>query len=364
MHSFLINNIYKIHTMKNIAKIITFLLLAIIISCKNGSKIENTVVFDRSDFETTQILNGIEIEFDSMIMQPKQLCVYDSILITYNPKEEKLFHIFNLNTLKKTGECISIGQGPTEMIQPYFVKTNKNEVVIFDMATSKISKYKLDEFINNPNPKPFNQTTLNEHIFSEISMIGNNIIGSPYQPGSQFYVFNMNGEKINELGSFPHSDLNQSETEKLDAFQSILATNYSDKFAACYIWTDLIEIYNIDGTLEKRIHGPENFETQFKEYNDGNIITSKSVKQTQRAAYYSPVSAGNELFILFNGKSANDTDYNIFSNQIFVFDWNGKPKQIFKLDQDVYPITVDARKKKIYGISNNPEYHVVEFSYK
>ena len=60
----------------------------------------------------SQELTGCEIAFDEPVMQPNQLVVMDTLLITINRKTEKLLHLFNLNTKKKIGEQMTMGEGP------------------------------------------------------------------------------------------------------------------------------------------------------------------------------------------------------------------------------------------------------------
>ena len=45
------------------------------------------------------------------------------------------------------------------------------------------------------------------------------------------------------------------------------------------------------------------------------------------------------------------------------FDWDGNPKQILLLDQGIFAFTVDKENKKIYGIRDKPDFHLVAFSY-
>ena len=83
----------------------------------------------------------------------------------------------------------------------------------------------------------------------------------------------------------------------------------------------------------------------------------------QRDAYYNPVAADDVFFVLFNGNFVDDENYTNRSNQIFVFDWNGKPLERLILDNGIISFTVNSQKRKIYGISDMPEYHIVEFEY-
>ena len=115
--------------------------------------------------------------------------------------------------------------------------------------------------------------------------------------------------------------------------------------------------------LQKQLSGPDHFASVFKEVRNGNIITSKADPKTYRDAYYSPVSVGDQIFVLYNGKMVEDPDYNLLCKELFVIGWDGSLICRYTLDQGVSNITVDSQHRKIYGISDDPEYHIVEFEY-
>lgn len=349
--------------MKTPVSILIVLALLVLCSCNQSNVYQHATSINRNDFKTMQSLVGSDVEFDSLILKPRQLQLYDSLLITYNSGADKLFHIFNMKTKKKIGECISMGQGPTEMLQPFFVPS-KDSVTIFDMATSTLSTYCIPEFISEKEPIPSVRIKLKEQIFGGISFLGKNLIGSMYIPEYPLCLFNQDGEKVQGFGAYPVSDIKYTDREIIDAYRAIVTTNLTDRVAVCHYFTDLIDIYNKDGVLEKRIHGPEHIFPHFKEYVDGNIVSSKAVKGTYRDAFYSPVSVGEDFFVLYNGKSVEEKGYNLLAKEIFVFGWDGKPKQHFVLDKGVFRIAVDQLNKKIYGISDEPEYHILEFAYK
>lgn len=347
-------------TCTNILFAITFLLT---LSCSQQNKYQQAILFSQKDFDVTQSLTGSTMSFDSTVMKPIKLQVYDSLLITINVGEEKLFHIYNLKSGKKIGERISVGQGPDEMLQPDFIKNSNKFIRIFDMGNSTLSEYNINEFIDNLNPISRRKIKLNQQIFTEVSLFNQDIISFAYGADHPFLKFNSNGEKIGEFGDYPISNISYTNKEKTDAYQFTFTSNSTDKIAICYSWTDLIEIYNKEGDLQKRIHGPAQFFPFFKEFHDGNMIIARPEKGKQRDAYFNPVSVGDDFFVLFNGKLVDEEGYSTLSNQIYVFGWDGTPKRILSLDQGIFTFTVDKENKKIYGISDNPEFHIVEFTY-
>ena len=136
----------------------------------------NAVSFEREDFKSEQ-LHGEILTFDDIIMRPICLSVYDSLLITCNQGSEKLFHIFNLHTRKKIGERITVGQGPLEMLMPYFVPRT-DSVQLFDMMNATVFTYAIADFVNQETPIPSSRVQLSEKPFwSELEALGRCFIG-------------------------------------------------------------------------------------------------------------------------------------------------------------------------------------------
>lgn len=341
-----------------------FLIGLWLVSCteKDGSSFYKETRIEWQDFESRE-LNGSEIVFDEPVMQPAQLQVMDTLLITINRKTEKLFHLFHLGTKKKIGEQITMGQGPDEMLSPSFI-SGSDSVRLYDMVTSTVSIYAIDEFVGALVPVPSRRYKLSEaNFFSELVRLRNKLGGISYRPDAPCYLFDASGQKIGAIGSYPEGPVEYTDQERTDAYRAIPAGNGKDRLAVCHFFTDLIDIYSADGQLVKRLHGPDHFLTRFTEFNDGVRIGSRPDPNYYRDAFYSPISVGDELWVLYNGKFVNKPGYNLLANDILVFSWEGEPLRHYRLDCGVSRIAVDSCKRKIYGISSDPEYHIVEFSY-
>lgn len=343
----------------------TVVALLTLISCENktATTYDQETRFGWQDFEV-QNLVAKKIEFAEPVMKPDQLMIWDTLLVTINRGTEKIFHLFNLKTKEKIGERITVGQGPDEMIVPFFIE-NSDSIKVYDVMTSTVYSYMVNEFVANQSPIPSRRYKLSEaNFFSELASLGTNLVGVSYRPDIPCYLFDANGQKIDGgIGSYPIGSVKYSDLERVDAYRGILASNGTDRFAVSYFFTDLIDIYSDKGKLIKRLHGPEHFFTRFTEYNDGNRMGSRPNHDYYRDAFYSPVSVGDTFFVLYNGKFVNKPEYNLLAKDILVFSWDGTPLKHYQLEEGVSRIAVDSKDRKIYGISSEPEYHIVEYSY-
>lgn len=333
-------------------------------SCSQEKKIYADAVFvDYKDFKGVQDLKAEVLDLDDMPLAPIQLNMCDTILMAMNSRAAKMVHVMDLKSKKKISEHISIGQGPNEMLIPRFVENDGGGVQVSDLQTSIVMKYDLPDLLKEEEPVATERIQLGKRAFGEVRLLCDDYISPSRNPSFLFYKFNEKGEVIDSIGNYPEFGWEVTDMEKIDMFAFSFATNFKDRIAVCYNWTDLIDIYDEKGNLHKRIHGPKHFISKFKEVNDGKVVSSMSVKGESRDAFFSPVNVNDEFWVLFSGKSETEENYSILANQIFVYGWDGTPKKIFNLDQGVFSISVDKKNRKIYGISDNPEFHILVFSY-
>ncbi len=347
-------------------KIIFFiaLLCGFIFSCSRKDEVQKTVLINYDDFRSTQHLVGRTVEFDGSALRPIRLHLYhDSLLFTVNSGEDQLLQVYNLNTRQKVAEHISLGQGPKEMVAPRFVENKDNKMLLFDVATSVLFEYDIDNFVQGEAPKPIKRVAFKDKISGEPCLLNNTFIAPARNPNYLLQVLNKEGERIDSVGHYPEESEKLSNNEILETYQYSFTTDSEGNVVICYNWTDRLNFYGKDKVLKTSIYGPMHFTSHYKESHNGNTIFAKPVKGETRDAYYNPVSVGDEVFVLFSGKSEDEPDYSILADKILVYSWDGKPEKILSLDQGVFTFIVDAKNKLIYGISDKPEFHIVEFSY-
>ena len=151
-----------------------------------------------------------------------------------------------------------------------------------------------------------------------------------------------------------------SDMEKLMSFRNAFVTNLTDRIFICYAHTDLIEIYDFSGNCLKRMRGPDQIDLAMEVVSTGGGYAARTVKGKTYKCYTYPVHAGDKVFVLYFGELMEDYEQD---SKIIVFDWNGKPLQMYELDIPLSTFTVDYENRIIYGISNSSEIRIIKFNY-
>lgn len=121
----------------------------------------------------------------------------------------------------------------------------------------------------------------------------------------------------------------------------------SEKVVLAYIHTDVIEIFDINTKKSISLKGPENFNTEFKNYQNRWFETEKT-----RVAYIGGSVTDKHIYLLYSGKYFSDKNA-YRSKYIFVYDWNLKPIKKIKLNMDVSQISISNDDKTLYSFDKN-----------
>lgn len=350
--------------MKNKYIFFHIIIISGLFSCReNQYKNAETIIL--SDFKETRVLNGDRIEFNDLLMKPVSITYRDSLLYMKNRGTENYFHVFDPYTLGKIGEFGEFGNGPKDFIEPVIVQSNDHWLWILNQMKRSLSSYKIDfeegkiEIIEN------NKIAFDDHVDQLAVLDSNTIIASMMKPeAKRFYFFDGRGELTATGGGYPESGIEFTDFEKIEGFMSQIAVNYKYKrIFVSHKQTDLIEIYDFDGKLLHRKHGPDHFFPAVKQTNDGETVKVRSNPGKSRDGYFSPKYAGEEVFVLYSGIVYEPGNAMYQIDQIYVFDWEGSPLKIYKLDQAIFNFDVDVKNRVIYGLSAEPEFHVIAFKY-
>jgi hypothetical protein len=326
-------------------KLISLACLLILVSCSQPKQSDELSSFSWTDFRGEVSLKGRVLDFDEDVMRPFSVQVFDSVLVTLEPAGDMVCQLFNLNTGIKIGDRLKKGEGPNEMLMPMFVN-NGEGIQFIDLAMATAYKYDWTDFLNNTQPEPLAKCKLSEPVDSEMQMLGDNYVGYQYFKEQLLYLFDKSGNKVKPMAEFTEDAGSLPAEMRADAYQMGYVSNGKDKVAVAYYMTDILEIWNGDGELVKHLHGPENLE-----YSDNG-----------KDAFFTPKNAGNQFLVLYNGRNRMEEGHNSSCTKLLSFSWDGTPLYVYTLDDPIFTYCVDVKKRKIYGVSTTPEYHIVEYT--
>jgi hypothetical protein len=339
----------------------------IITSCKTDTKAFDS--FNESDFAEIIELRYSILELDQILMRPINIHISGNFLILQNLGPEYFYEIYDINTNKRINECITVGQGPGEMIAPKIVNIINNHIWIYDAAKFSFFEYKLEDFVAGHKPTINKTIKLKSNHINAYLMPEDKIIASESETlGCRFDFYTVDGKFLYAKGEYPpHSSL--PEIEKRRYYEFDYTISIDSKIFVTHYYADIIEIYDREGNLIKRRQGPNQHKPQFekKSVKGGDAFVMRSVKdETYQCYSVQPVNVGNEIFVLYFGGLYQNFEERC--DRILVFDTDGNPLRIYTLKIPVITFTVDSEKKIIYGITDKPEkeddeYNIIKYAY-
>jgi hypothetical protein len=333
-----------------------------IFSCRS-IKYEEAILINFEDFGEIIELTGETVYFDEPLMKPVRMLIIDSILLTCNAKMDPLVHRYNLNTLKKTGEFFSFGSGPDDLMYIWNMQRADSTVWISDIGKRVCYNYLLLDICLKDTFSHINSITVDDGFREAWVLPDNRVITLGLnQEYKRFSFFSPDGKLIKHTGEYPSMN-NRKITflEKVEGFTAQFTVDYEKKrIYVFYLSTDLLEIYDLEGNLIKRIHGPEQFFPVVRENrSDGQVIVSVDFIET-RFSFINPIIVNDEIFVLYSGVNYDKNTQSI-ADFVLVYDTDGNPLRRYKLSEKIHKIQVDSENKIIYGLSDNPEYHIIKF---
>ncbi len=337
-----------------------FSIFIIISSCQSHEKgrlDDVSQIFDYESMNNGGILKGVELDL-GIILAPFRIFFKDSLLfISAIGLDDNLVVYNSRDSFKKIGGIIDYGQGPDEMLSVANMQFNDDSTFwAFDAVTFGMKKFRL-VFINDS----IHTSTVESIRIQGLSVLGavvakNKIVSTTtdINPLTRFYEYDMQGKRIGTTGSYPSYDREIPNTAAVEVFSGHIVSNpKSGKFLMAYDYTDLIEIYNNNSTLDKRIQGPHVFTPDFDLKQRGEYYFMQRMVEKTRIGYVSVKANEEEIMLLYgNGRlrEKGKSEEGIHHKHIILMDWTGKPIRYFELDKAIASFAVDWNNRIIYGL--------------
>ncbi len=337
--------------------------IVFLLSC-NEYKYRETRLFSMSDIQKKIYLTGEVIELDE-IVRPRNLFLKDSLLFTVNMRKDHGITVFCLPEMKKIGDFLLFGSGPNEVLDVDNLQFQDSFVWTSDRDRHQVNKYSLTQYLKENEAKPLEIIKIEESFEHLLIAPDKLITNSLHHIRSRFSFYDLQGNFIENKGNLPDAGIQMTDLELYESnFCNMVLNPSNGSIFIAYKNTDLIEIYDSDGHIKTRIHGPDQFYSIKKESSSGDMQSVRSIEGKTRDAYFSPVAFEDEIWTVYDGKYFDRTAENSFlCNHIIVFDWDGNPIRQYITDIPFYSLAIDRVNSIIYGITLNPEFSIVKFNY-
>lgn len=353
---------------------ILFVFLCLILGCtvSPSDLSEDSVV--RRFSKTPSAINLQSREKSIESIYPTEIKQIDDFLFVTDLKSKAgMVIIYDTKSEQVLRTCIPQGEGSHELTAVSSIYKVRDSIFFFDPQSLRLLGGLFDELINNRNYHP---VYLRKLLFSDFERplylfpYSSDSIFAHVIPGFQgrFIKLDQHYEPVGRyFAPFPELDFREEEMTKMSLYVKVLGnlfytTSVSDSnvIIMSYNYVDMIDIFDVHtGNLLKRIIGPEQ-----------NFPPKYILNQRLQAApclecscgYSNPIITTKGFMVLRLNKLYSDSDA-LTSKFIYYFNWDGALTQTIKLDKDVSQFVIDEQNKKIYAISLDTDYPLLEFNF-
>lgn len=310
-----------------------------------------------TSFPDTIELFGERIELDNV--GAKSIDCVDTFLVFATSQLETFYTVYSTQTYKHLGDFIPKGMGKNEMANiayPIFSKERNGEALLFlnDILNKEVKAFNITRSVNKSHT-----------IFDEENISINNYLNSKYiypisdsiyfchifdiQQKNDFYAsYNKNTEHLKKLKDVYTTSLENIGNVFL--FNSYGCFNpIQQKYATAMQFFNQINIYPYNSNTEAFSLIIGNKETEIKKVEKTNM--------PEKIEYYEDMICTDEfIFAIYANCTRKEwaTSENL-SVDLHVFDWNGTPLCLIKLNEQIAKIAFDKNSNILYGMTLNEE---------
>lgn len=320
-----------------------------------------------SEFKDIQNKKAELVNIGDKINRAFELAIFDGLLIVSDPDQDFHFKVFDLENEELVDKFGLVGDGPCELKFPASLQNavgddsrigvnDRNRFAFIEIPYGRGNEYFSETCIKIGDKFDFN--------YQKILKIGENHILGIGLFDSRYAISEISSKKVVEkFGNYPHeSELkNHSHNVLAMAYQGDIQINPSQPWVVTTTRNSFnFDIIKFDENAQQI--GLKEFHYWYPEFDgeeNSGFIQAKT-KTSNRKGCLSVSVSNDFIYILYSGKSKkNGGD---FGNQVLVYDWEGKPRQIISLDRDVELIAVDRNDKFLIGYLDDGKANIFRVS--
>ncbi len=310
-------------------------------------------------------LTGKSFDIPITLYSPWSVIILEDHFVVTEHESDHLFHLFSVSELSYLGSFIGHGRGPDE--EQGFVNQNmrriNNHTIIYQ-TINEIKSVTLDRDKNDLSVTETFHLVNNIYNFQHVFKLGDRFYGYEGMLGlsTEFHGYNPDTDEIFEFGKgFP--DLGQKLHDGAFRFlENKRVTVKPDEtlFAAAYLYFPIVRIFqSADGMV-----------THDTRYENGQHfpfvrITENPSEEQKESVFinYSIINSTNKyVYALYVGKTvAQDKSSENRSDEIHVFDWEGRPVKKLILGKEIFGFDVCPDDNYLIASSMNHPYKLFKF---
>lgn len=353
------------------------LFLIILASCAESKNeyesftIKNGIDEERVNFQPSESrLKGEPLKGLGMsngFISPRDIDLTPDLLLVTESKSDDLIQIYSREDNSLVANFNKKGYGPGELLRAAFVEfvDGGKRLSAYDGNRDVVSLMIVD--------------SLNNEGYEAYQLKVDNFVDAPqYINDSLFVGLDTQGEGrlafVDETGMIVKRTGKLPETDRKDVIPYVLAHAYDakieyaqeqKKIVVSNRYTDRIELYSDLGEPVAEINGPLFFEPDYQVINMGEAVGMAKTKKT-RYGFVDVYVAPNYFYVLYSGKTDAELPREAhFGDQVYIFDYQGRPQEHFRLDRRVLRIAVDEEASLLYASDfTNQDHNIIRYEFR
>ena len=353
---------------KNIAGLLCICAVYLLSACTNKDK-ESPILLFSANSITPVVSEQSGFDENSLALIVGLQC-NDSSLVVLDNHSGYSFTLFSLYPEEYIGRFGRIGRGPGEILYGASGTLNGGSFDIYSPDIDLIAKYSVSGLYSEIESGAQTLAKFNipnAHFSKVIPINDKTFLGAgAYNSTYQFLLFNSNDDVLDyAVEIFNKDDRTFNEYHKYLSNQGVLRKHPSqNKFVYSITHSSNIDFIEVnDGSINLvnsiRLRDPEG-----KPFgsNGMNYVIPDS---TMPIGYIDLAFDTDYVYALYTDKKGKEPDGRInstSSNLVLVFDWDGNPVKMYRLDRSAYYIAVNKVTKKMYcAVKDSGAWNIVRY---
>lgn len=354
------------------------LILPLMLSCCTNNISVNTEILSEDILNQSQecVIDTLDVN-DSLYLGARSFFVYkDSILIVLrnNPQNDSYIEFRNLKSQDLIAKYFNHGNGRGELLSAN-VDMNDNLLFVNDFVKSQFAFVDIDSVITNPNYSPVISKNVVASTPTVVPFKDGFIVENPYCFSDESLNINQGIEDGIQRFIQIEPDAKEFElpTQEYEYYTRavavdgrIIRNNKTEQIVYAYFGPSVIEFYDSDLNIQKRIEGPKKMDIKYRTFSVTGMQQPMVVyKEKVPYSYLGYCCDERYVYLMYIGDFyKDDSDLMKMKTYILKFDWNGTFKKSYRVGMYLCSISKGNDEDTFYatGFTKNGEHVLLKLN--